>query len=58
MPEARFFAPYWAQFAKYSQYRLYLEGELSKPLVRTKAGNRVVGAYALRGRGGLLAICS
>ena len=54
--EARFFASYWADFAQYSQYRLYLDAEAAKPLVRTKTGNRLVGAYVLKGRGALLAV--
>lgn len=54
--DARFFAPYWAEFARYSQYELYLESDTAKPLVRTKSGNRLVGAYVTKGRGALVAI--
>lgn len=54
--DARFFAPYWSEFAKYSKYKLYLEAESAKPLVKTKSGDRVVGSYVLKGRGALLAL--
>src|ERR1035437_9672861 len=54
--EARFFASYWTEFAQYSEYRLYLEAEGAKPLIRTKPGNRLVGAYITKGRGALVAI--
>jgi len=54
--EARFFAPYWTEFGQHSQYQLYLEAEGAKPLVRTKSGNRLVGAYITKGSGALLAI--
>ena len=36
-----FFAPYWSEFERYSQYRLYLDGEFKEPLVKTKTGGRV-----------------
>ncbi len=54
--EARFFAPYWTEFGQYSEYQLYLDAEGAKPLVRTKSGNRLVGAYIVKGRGTLLAV--
>jgi hypothetical protein len=54
--EARFFAPYWAEFAKYSRYEVYLEWKSSEPLVKTRTGNRVVGACVRKGRGALLAV--
>lgn len=53
---ARFFAPYWAEFSRYSQYRLYIEAGDALPLVRTKSGGRLVGAYVRKGRGGFLAV--
>lgn len=54
--QARFFAAFWSEFARYSEYKLYLEGELPEPLVKTKAGNRVVGACERKGRGAALLI--
>src|SRR6266581_4128107 len=56
MSEARFFAPYWTDFGKYSRYELYLEGDLKETLVRTKTGNRIVGSCIRKGRGALLAV--
>jgi hypothetical protein len=56
--EGRFFAPYWAEFAKYSRYEVYIEWKSSEPLVKTKTGNRVVGACFRKGRGALLAVPS
>lgn len=54
--EARFLAPYWSDFSKHSEYRLYIEGEISSPILRTKAGNRTVGAFLRKGTGGLVAL--
>lgn len=54
--EARFFSPYWTEFANQSQYRLYIEAEEAKPLVYTKSGARLVGAYVKKGRGALVGV--
>ena len=35
---------YWSEFAEYSNYRVRIEGQVSKPLVITKTGNKTVGA--------------
>lgn len=58
VPEARFFASYWAKFAEYSRYEVYLEGEMKETLIKTKTGNRIVGACIRKGHGALLAIPS
>jgi hypothetical protein len=47
-------APYWAEFASVSPYQLYIEGTLQQPLLRTKHGDRVVGAVVRKGVGALL----
>lgn len=55
--EARFFAPYWSEFGMHSQYNTYLEGDgLKDFLVKTKSGNRIVGACIRKGRGALIAV--
>lgn len=54
--EARFLAPYWQQFEDVSEYRLYLEGEVALPLIRTRSGNRVVAAMIRKGQGALVAL--
>lgn len=56
VPEARYFTAYWSEFGPYSEYEVYLEGELLTELVKTKAGNRVVGACVRKGRGAALLI--
>jgi hypothetical protein len=44
-PSATFIAEYWKSFGKESEYRIAIGDKGLLPLVRTKAGNRVVGAY-------------
>jgi hypothetical protein len=54
---AHFFRPYWSEFAGHSEYNTYLEGEgLEHFLVKTKSGNRIVGACLRKGRGALVAV--
>lgn len=56
-PDARFFLPYWTEFGVYSQYNTYLEGDgLKDFLVKTKSGDRIVGACIRKGRGALMAV--
>lgn len=39
-----FLAPYWKEFAVYSEYEVYLEGDIQNPILTTKTGDKVVGA--------------
>lgn len=55
VPDARILAPYWEQFEQYSEYRLFLEGDIA-PLLRTKSGNRIVAAMIRKGPGALIAL--
>ena len=55
-PDARHLASYWSEFSEYSEYRLYLQGEIAAPVLRTRTGNRTVGANILKGKGGLIAL--
>ena len=54
--EARFLAPYWTEFSEYSKYETFIDGDVKEPLVKTKSGNRIVGACGRKGRGALLAL--
>jgi hypothetical protein len=54
--EARLLAPYWQQFEAISEYRVYLEGDIKLPLIRTKSGNRVVAAMMRKEPGALVAL--
>lgn len=54
--DSRFVSSYWAEFGKHSQYRLYLDAPDAKPLLKTRSGGRVVGAYVSTGRGALVAL--
>lgn len=42
--EAAYLAPYWADFSKYSPYEVELVGDFKSVLLRSRSGNRVVGA--------------
>lgn len=52
--DARFIAPYWAEFETYSPYEVTIGGEFSQVLLRPKSGDRVVGAAVMREVGALL----
>jgi len=51
--EGAYLAPYWKEFADYSPYEVEIEGEFSKVLLRSAAGDRIVGA-ARHGASGTL----
>lgn len=51
-----FFSGFWGQFSKEMAYELYLDEVQAEPLLTTRAGERVVGAYLKVGRGTLIAI--
>jgi hypothetical protein len=49
-----FFAPLWTEFGEhFPQYEVWIDGKFTDILVRTKTGNRVVGA-AIRSGGGTI----
>ena len=45
---------YWADFGPLSQYRVRLEGEIKRPIITTKSGNKCVGALITGKQGGHL----
>jgi hypothetical protein len=47
-------AAYWREFGSMSPYEVYLEGQVGKPLLITKTGNKAVGAVVSAGKGHLL----
>lgn len=51
--EGAYLSAYWSEFAEYSPYAVEIEGDFNKVLLRSKAGDRVVGA-AFHGKSGVL----
>jgi hypothetical protein len=56
IPTARLLSGYWSEFGQYSAYEVFIEGKVPEILIKTKSGNRVVGACIRKGRGALLLI--
>jgi len=52
--ELRYVATYWKEFGGDSTYEAYLEGQFSDVLLKTRSGERVVGAAMRKGAGALL----
>lgn len=52
--DGSYLATYWSDFSDHSSYEVEIEGEFSKVLLRSSAGNRVVGAATHRKAGTLL----
>jgi hypothetical protein len=52
--EASYLAPYWEEFAIYSPYEVEVEGDFKRVLLRSRTGNRIVGAAVHRTPGALL----
>jgi len=52
--EAEVIKTYWTDFGALSQYKVRLEGEVKRPLVVTKTGNKPVGAIVTGQQGGHL----
>ena len=48
-----FLAPYWSEFSTYSPYEVEIEGDFKEVLLKSRTGDRIVGA-AVRGKGTLL----
>jgi hypothetical protein len=44
---------YWSEFAEFSPYEVEIEGDFNRTLLRSQAGNRIVGA-AVHGKSGAL----
>lgn len=52
--KARVFAPLWSKFSEYAKYEVRIEDCSLAPLLRTKAGGRLVGCYLVKGKGALV----
>jgi hypothetical protein len=52
--ELKFLATYWKEFGEDSSYEVFLEGKFSDVLLKTRSGERVVGAAIRRGKGTIL----
>lgn len=52
--DLKFLATYWKEFAPYSVYEVYLEGEIPNPMLTTKTGNKVVGAIYSEEKGSFI----
>ena len=52
--DATYLNPYWTEFSSYSPYEVEIEGEFKHVLLKSRAGNRTVGAAIHRTRGDLL----
>jgi hypothetical protein len=52
--EASFLASYWKELADYSPYEVEIEGEFKRILLKSRAGDRIVGAAVLGKKGALL----
>jgi hypothetical protein len=51
--DGSYLAPYWTEFSKYSPYEVQIEGEFNRNLLKTRSGERIVGA-AFHGKLGAL----
>ena len=56
--DIRYFSDYWREFSSCSRYEIYLEGDFTKVdiLLKTRSGDRIVGAAIRRGRGTLILV--
>ena len=56
--DLRYLDGYWAEFSKHSHYEVYFEGDIreSEITIKTRAGNRTVGAAIRSGRGTLILV--
>lgn len=52
--DLKFLATYWKEFGEDSSYEAFLEGEFTDVLLKTRSGDRVVGAAIRKGSGTLL----
>lgn len=51
--EGTYLSPYWKEFAAYSAYETFIEGKFTHALLKTKTGDKSIGA-AIQGKGSLL----
>jgi hypothetical protein len=51
--DGSYLAPYWSEFSKFSPYEIEIEGEFNKILLKSRVGNRTIGA-AFHGKSGAL----
>lgn len=51
--DATYIAPYWTEFSSYSPYEVEIEGEFKRVLLKSRSGDRTVGA-AVHGLSGVL----
>lgn len=52
--DATYIATYWKEFSEYSPYEVEIEGEFKRTLLKSRTGNRTVGAAIHGTRGALL----
>ena len=52
--ELKFLATYWKEFGEQSTYEAFLEGQFPNVLLKTRSGERIVGAAIRKGAGALL----
>ncbi len=52
--DAKYLAPYWSEFSSYSPYEVEIEGDFKHILLRSRAGDRTVGAAVHAAAGVLL----
>lgn len=51
-----YLATYWKEFADYSSYAVNLQGKFSDVLLKTKSGNKIVGASVRSEKGGAMVL--
>lgn len=52
--DAKYLAPYWSEFSSYSPYEVEIDGEFKQILLRSRSGNRTLGAAVRNATGALL----
>lgn len=52
--DATYLSPYWKEFSIYSPYEVEIEGDFKRVLLRSRDGNRIVGAAIHKTTGGAL----
>lgn len=52
--DAKYLAPYWSEFSTYSPYEVEIDGDFKHVLLRSRSGNRTLGAAVRSATGALL----
>jgi hypothetical protein len=52
--DAKYLAPYWSEFSSYSRYEVEIEGDFKQVILRSRSGNRTLGAAIRSASGALL----